>query len=97
MQWVRWEKVTKTKDLGGLGLQFAKERNIALLAKLNWRMHSESNSMLAAVIKMKCGTRQRINSGNYARLPGSPIWKGSIKREGVFQKGIKRILGNESN
>lgn len=35
MQWVRWEKVTKTKDLGGLGLQFAKERNIALLAKLN--------------------------------------------------------------
>ena len=37
MHWVRWEKVTKPKDLGGLSLQSAKESNTALLAKLNWR------------------------------------------------------------
>ena len=32
---VGWQKVTKPKDEGGLGLQTAKGRNISLLAKLN--------------------------------------------------------------
>ena len=57
----------------------------------------ESNGLWARVLKMKYGTRQRINSRNYAGLPGSPIWKGLIKGEGVFRKGIKWILGHESN
>ena len=37
IHWVNWEKVTKTKEEGGLGIQSAKGRNLALLAKLNWR------------------------------------------------------------
>ena len=35
MHWVGWHKVTKSKSEGGLGLQTAKGRNIALLSKLN--------------------------------------------------------------
>ena len=35
IHWVGWQKVTKPKDEGGLGLQTAKGRNISLLAKLN--------------------------------------------------------------
>lgn len=35
MHWVNWGKVTKPKDLGGLGLQTIKGRNTTLLAKLN--------------------------------------------------------------
>ena len=70
MHWVNWEKVTTLKDLGGLGLQSAKGRNIALLANLNWRLHSESNALWAKVLKLKYGTRQRINSRNETKLPG---------------------------
>ena len=32
---VSWKKVTKPKKDGGLGLQAAKEKNIAVLARLN--------------------------------------------------------------
>ena len=39
MHWVNWNTVTKAKELGGLGLQSARVRNTALLAKLNWRFH----------------------------------------------------------
>ena len=35
IHWVGWQKVTKSKEEGGLGLQSAKGRNTALLAKLN--------------------------------------------------------------
>ena len=37
MYWVGWDKVTKPKVEGGLGIQTAKGRNMAYLSKLNWR------------------------------------------------------------
>ena len=43
--WVSWEKVTKTKEEGGLGIQSAKGRNLAPLAKLNWRYQTEGKSL----------------------------------------------------
>ena len=44
LHWVGWEKVAKPKKVGGMGLQTAKGRNSAFLAKLNWRFHIESES-----------------------------------------------------
>ena len=45
MHWIGWEKVTKPKGEGGLGLQTVKRRNISLLAKLNWRFQIERDSL----------------------------------------------------
>ena len=42
--WVGWDKVTKAKEERGLGLHSVKGRNIALLAKLNWRFHTEGKA-----------------------------------------------------
>ena len=33
---ISWKKITTEKKYGVLGLQSAKEKNVALLAKLNW-------------------------------------------------------------
>ena len=57
MHWVKWDFVTKPKLLGGLGLQSAKGKNIALLAKLNWRFHIECDALWAKVLKYKYCTR----------------------------------------
>ena len=83
--------------MGGLGLQSAKGGNTALLAKLNWRFHSEDNAPWVKVLKLKYGNRQRLSSKNEAKLPGSPIWKGLKKGEHVFKEGMKWIPGHESN
>ena len=45
--WVGWQKVTKSKEEGGLGLQTGKGRNTALLAKLNWRFNVEKEALWA--------------------------------------------------
>ena len=42
---ISWEKITKSKEEGGLGIQVAKPKNIALLAKLYWRFNSEKSSL----------------------------------------------------
>ncbi|CAL5387167.1 unnamed protein product [Camellia sinensis] len=40
---VNWKQVCKTKQEGGLGLKRAEDQNIALLAKLEWKMLSEKD------------------------------------------------------
>lgn len=97
MHWVKWEEVTKPKEIGGLGIQTAKGRNMALLTKLNWRFHTEKNASWAKVLKYKYCTRQRINLRNEAKLPSSPIWKSLKKGKDVFKKGIKWTPSHESN
>jgi hypothetical protein len=42
---VGWDKVCKPKDKGGLGLYSTKSRNIALLAKLNWRVMEDTDAL----------------------------------------------------
>ncbi|KAL0006828.1 hypothetical protein SO802_008330 [Lithocarpus litseifolius] len=97
MHWVNWDIVTKPKDSGGLGLQSARGRNTALLAKLNWRFHTEKESQWAKVLRFKYCSRQRINSRNESKLPSSSTWKSLKKGESVFKKGIKWVPGHESN
>ena len=96
MHWVNWAEVTKPKEAGGLGLQYAKGRNTALLAKLNWRFHIEKNAPQAKVLKFKYCTRQRINFRNKEKLPMSLVWKGMKRGKEAFNKGVKWIPGHES-
>ena len=97
MHWVNWEVVTKPKESGGLGLQSAKGRNTALLAKLNWRFHTEKDALWAKVLRFKYGSRQRLISRNEAKLPSSSTWKGLRKGMDVFKKGAKWVPGYESS
>lgn len=45
MHLVGWSKIITDKENGGLGIQAARARNIALLAKLNWRMNQEKEAL----------------------------------------------------
>ena len=47
MHLVGWNKIIKPKEEGGLGIQATNAKNIALLAKLNWRMFHERESLWA--------------------------------------------------
>ena len=89
MHWVEWNKITKLKREGGLGLHIARGRNLSLLAKLNWRFLSEGHTLWAKVLKSKYCTRQRINSRNQNKLPCSSVWVTMKRGVDIFEKGIK--------
>ena len=44
---VSWKKITKPKREGGLDIHVAKAKNIAFLAKLNWRLKTKTTSLWA--------------------------------------------------
>ena len=73
MHMVGWGKICKPKGEGGLGIYATKPRNKALLAKLNWRLLDEKDSLWARTIRAKywpnglisnCSLRQHSGSNN---------------------------------
>lgn len=85
MHWVGWDKITRPKVEGGLGIQSTKSKNLALLAKLNWRFYIEEEARWARVLKNKCCSQQRMRSRNRDKLPCSQIWAGMKKGKNIFQ------------
>lgn len=88
--------MTKIKDEGGLGLQIAKGRNIALLAKLNWRLSTEKEALWAKVLRAKYCNNRRVNAPNTNRLPCSHVWVAIKKGREVFTKGSMWMVGRDS-
>lgn len=72
MHLVGWEKVIRPKEEGGLGIQSARAKNLALLAKLNWRMYHEKEALWARVLLTKYCLNVRNRSNNPDNLPSSP-------------------------
>lgn len=50
MAWVSWESMAKPKDTGGLGLRDFQDFNVALLAKIGWRLLQNPTCLLGKVL-----------------------------------------------
>ncbi|XP_021991171.1 uncharacterized protein LOC110887921 [Helianthus annuus] len=50
ISWARWEKMSKPKKLGGIGIGGIRDFNLAMLAKWWWRHKEEPNQLWASVI-----------------------------------------------
>ena len=96
IHWVRWHKVTKPKEEGGLGLQTARGRNIAMLAKRNWRLNTEKEAPWAKVLQEKYCNNRRLNAANADKLPCSRTWKAIKKGREVFTQGSMWMVGRDS-
>ena len=82
---------------GGLGIQAAKGRNVALLSKLNWRFHTEKESLWATVLKGKYYNPRRLSSSNKDRFSCSRVWAAMKKGAETFQKGVRWTCGRDSS
>lgn len=71
MNLIRWEKVTRPKDQGGLGLTTLKMKNMALIAKWLWRCRRERSRGWNTLLVDKYGadiwihpTKIKVNSSS---------------------------------
>jgi hypothetical protein len=94
MHMVSWDKVCRPKYLGGLGLYSTKARNLALLAKLNWRVMEDLDSLWAKTLIAKYCPNGIMDERLRTRRSGSSNWKGLRKGHGVFRKGLRWVVNN---
>ena len=93
---VGWEKVIRSKEEGGLGIQSARAKNLALLTKLNWRMYHEKEALWAKVLLNKYCSQTRCNSKDPDKLPSSASWKAIEAGFPFFSNEIWWRVGQDS-
>ena len=86
---IGWKKITRDKEAKGLGIQAAKPKNAALLAKLNWRFKTEKSSLWVRVLSHKYRGRRRRPTNLLNPTPCSSTWSGIKKGESIVSKGAK--------
>lgn len=86
---VGWQKVIEPKEEGGLGLQSTRGRNTALLAKLNWRLHTEKEAPWAQVLWKKYCSPKILNNINANKLPCFATWTTITNGMETFSKGSR--------
>jgi hypothetical protein len=53
IHWMSWERMSRSKSVGGLGFRDLVIFNRALLAKQGWRIMQDPNSHTARILKAK--------------------------------------------
>jgi hypothetical protein len=94
MHMVGWDKVCQPKDKEGLGLYSIKSRNIALLAKLNWRVMEDAEALWSKTLKSKYCPSGIMDDRLRTRRSGSSNWKGLKVGHDTFRKGLRWVVNN---
>jgi hypothetical protein len=57
IHWIKWDRICKPKENGGLEIRDLRIFNIALLGKWWWRIRNEKESLWFKVLERKYGNR----------------------------------------
>ncbi|KAM1255800.1 hypothetical protein ACFX2G_030595 [Malus domestica] len=93
IHWVSWERISKQKKSGGLGFKDIQCFNLALLAKIGWRLSLNSSSLLAIVLRDKYHTGKSFREAGRGKNT-SWGWKGIFEARKVLQNGMRWRVGN---
>ncbi|XP_013751397.2 uncharacterized protein LOC106453727 [Brassica napus] len=103
MCWIAWDKLTKPKNRGGLGLRDIQLFNQTLLAKQAWRLLTNPNCLLARVLLGKCCHKKSFleaqlpkvcSHGWRSTLHGRDLLKGNVGK--AIRNGVKTKVWKES-
>jgi hypothetical protein len=64
IHWIKWDRICKPKENGGLGIRDLRIFNIALLEKWWWRIRNEKESLWHKVLERKYGNRLEEKKSN---------------------------------
>lgn len=89
---VKWVKITKPKEKGGLCIKDLRRMNVSLLCKWRWKVENESRIWHDIVRKkyLKKGGITHLKKSN----KNSPMWNDLLKIRHIYLKGRSMISGN---
>ncbi|XP_058757456.1 uncharacterized protein LOC131630719 [Vicia villosa] len=93
LHWLRWEKLAKAKNVGGLGFRNINDFNSCLLGKTYWRLLSNDDSLVGKVLKGRYFPRGSIDTCDVGYCP-SYAWRSILSAREVVQRGARWRIGN---
>lgn len=93
---VHWDVVCQGKDRGGLGLRKARTMNMALIAKLGWKLVSGSLTPWCRAFRLKYLSRTDFWAAQ-RRTSYSSTWKVILDVHPLFKKEVRWQPGFQSN
>ena len=86
IHWVKWEEMTKSKTIGGMGFRDLAMFNDSLLAKQAWWLLNNKISLFYKVFKARFFPNSSLLEAADSRM-GSYVWKSILKRTRHHSKG----------
>jgi hypothetical protein len=96
VSWMSWEKLSLSKQLGGLGFQDLEACNLALLSKQGWRLVQYPNSLVACILKEKYFPASDFLNAQLGNRP-SFVWRSIFQARAVLEAGLVWKVGNGEN
>lgn len=75
---ISWDKITKLKQEGGLGLRKLTLMNKACLTKLGWKFYKGNNDLWCKVMYGKYGRNNLHDGIGEAKVQDSSLWKNLV-------------------
>lgn len=91
--WISWDSLTQSKKMGGLGLRDVQAFNLAMIAKLSWRVLTRPESLLSRIL---LGKYCHSSSFLLAQCPSKPShgWRGILLGRDLLLKHLGKAIGN---
>jgi len=86
LHWMSLKKLARHKKEGGLGFQFMKAFNLALLTKHWWRVMSSEQSLMARVMKAIYFPNKSLREANKGFRP-SYLWSSIMEFKWILEDG----------
>ncbi|KAL0006673.1 hypothetical protein SO802_008175 [Lithocarpus litseifolius] len=93
VHWVKWEEMTKTKLVGGMGFRDLAMFIDSLLANQAWRLLHNKHSLFYKVFKARFFPNTSIMEASDSRM-GSYAWKSILVGREVIKRGSRWRIGN---
>ncbi|XP_060972488.1 uncharacterized protein LOC115720321 [Cannabis sativa] len=91
--WMSWDCLAIPKDEGGMGFRHLHDFNLAMLAKQDWRLLCNPNSLVAKVYKAKYFPHTDFLSAKLGNNP-SFVWRSIWGAQDVVRLGATRVIGD---
>ena len=92
IHWRSWDKLSISKQEGGMGFRELRDFNLAMLAKQGWRMQQDHDSLLSKCFKARYFPRSTFLKAKVS--PGcSYVWRSLVAAFPIPKRAIAGGLG----
>lgn len=91
--WMSWDRLSKHKNVGGMGLRNFRDFNVAMLGKQLWRLATNPQSLVSRVYKAKYFSISEVLNAELSHNP-SFIWRSLLEAKQLLSEGVRWRVGD---